>query len=219
MILPYNNLLHLLKQRRSIRRFQHRPIPQDIQNKLLDAARYSPTGGNAQELSITIINNPDTRKDLEQSIVSYYDRIIRLLGAPFIRWLMRWSGDAKVKETARDPEFYIRISQIYSRMKTEENNIFYDAPLVMMFHTERLLPTALEDCILAAYNVVLAAESLDLGSCFVSLSQQALSSSRKIRASMGIPPGDRIHAVLVLGFPAAHYRRTVPRMKKNVLYR
>jgi nitroreductase len=132
---------------------------------------------------------------------------------------MRFSGDAKVKETAKDPEFYTRIRQLYFRMRAGENNIFYDAPLVMLFHTKRLLPTALEDCILAAYNVVLTAESLELGSCFVSLSQQAISSSRKISESIGIPGGERIHAVLVLGFPAVHYRRTAPRKEKNVLYR
>lgn len=215
----YDHLLHFLKKRRSIRRFKDKPVSGKVVKSLTDVAQYAPTGGNAQDLSITVINNQHIRKELEQSVMAYYKRIIRLLGAPLVRWLMRFSGDAKVKETAKDPEFYSRIRQIYARMQAGENNIFYDAPLIMLFHTERLLPTALEDCILAAYQVVLAAESLELGSCFVSLSQQAISSSSRIRKSIGIPPGDRIHAVLVLGFPAASYRRTVPRQEKNVLYR
>lgn len=215
----YKELLPFLKQRRSIRRFEERPVPVELLYCLTDAAKYSPTGGNAQDLSITIINHPDTRKELEDAIIKYYNRIIRLLGNPLVRLLMRYSGDAKVKETAKDREFFRKIGQIYSRMKSGEKNIFYDAPVVMLFHTDRLLPTALEDCILAAYNVVLAAGSLDLGSCFVSLSQQAISSSRKIKTSLGMPPGDRIHAVLVLGFPAAYYRRVPPRNEKNIWFR
>ena len=104
-------------------------------------------------------------------------------------------------------------------MKDGENNIFYDAPLVMLLHTSRLLPTALEDCILAAYNVVLAAETLKLASCFVSLSQQAITAKGKIKQVIGIPRQDHIYAVLVLGFPAARYRRVAPRKEKNVQFR
>jgi nitroreductase len=124
-----------------------------------------------------------------------------------------------MNETARDKGFFIKIEDIYSRMRKGEKNIFYDAPAVMIFHTSRLLPTALEDCILSAYNVVLAANSLGPGSCFVSLSQQAITSSPSIKRGLGIPLSDQVYAVLVLGYPALKYRRIPARMEKNLVFR
>jgi len=217
--IDYYPLLQFLKERRSIRKFIENTVPNKYLNLLTDAAKYSPTGGNAQEFSITIINNEETRRELEDSIINYYDRIVRMLRIPIIRLFMKLFGDAKVKETARDKDFFFKIEDIYSRMKAGEKNIFYDAPVVMLFHTRRLLPTALEDCILAAYNVVLSASSLGLGSCFVSLSQQAISSSKQIKKTIGIHHADTVYSVLVLGFPATKYRRIAPRREKNLMYR
>jgi nitroreductase/Pyruvate/2-oxoacid:ferredoxin oxidoreductase delta subunit len=217
--IEYPQLLQFLKDRRSIRKFNQEPVPNKYLNLLTDTTKYSPTGGNAQDFSITIINNQETRRELEEAIINYYDRIVRMLRFPIIRFFMKFFGDKKVKETARDKDFFFKIEDIYKRMKEGEKNIFYDAPVVMLFHTPRLLPTALEDCILGAYNVVLAASSLGMGSCFVSLSQQAISSSKSIKKGFGIHQADTVYAVLVLGFPATKYRRIVPRREKNLLYR
>lgn len=217
--IKYADLLMLYKKRRSMRKFDQKPVPHNLQKHLTDAARFSPTGGNVQDLTITIINSLETRKQLEAAIVAYYDKIIRMLRIPALRYGLRFSGDAKVRETAKDTNFFAKIERIYIQMKDGRNNIFYDAPLVMLFHTERLLPTAHEDCILAAYNVVLAAETLNMGSCFVSLSQQAISADRRIRRVIGIPRSDIVHAVLVLGFPATSYRRVAPRKEKNIQFR
>jgi nitroreductase/Pyruvate/2-oxoacid:ferredoxin oxidoreductase delta subunit len=217
--IDYHQLLHFLKRRRSIRKFTREPVSDQFLEQLVDAARYGPTGGNVQEYSITIIHKPETRNALEASIIRYYDRIVRMLRFPVVRLFMKISGDAKVRETARDQEFFLKIEDIYTRMKKGEKNIFYDAPAVMIFHTHRLLPTALEDCILGAYNVVLSALSLGLGSCFVSLSQQAISASPSIKKQLGIPFLDQVYAVLVLGFPAVKYRRIPPRVEKNILFR
>jgi nitroreductase/Pyruvate/2-oxoacid:ferredoxin oxidoreductase delta subunit len=195
--IEYQDLLMHLKRRRSHRNFKRLPVSNDVLGMLTESAKYSPTGGNAQELSITIINNTDTRKELESAIINYYDQLIRLLRNPVIGFVMKFSGDAKVRETARDSGFFIKIEKIYREMKTGVS----------------------EDCILAASNVVLAATSLQLGSCFVSLSQQAINSSKKIKQLMGIPSTDQVHAVLVLGYPAVRYRRVVPRDDKNILFR
>lgn len=215
----YEDLLIHLKKRRSHRNFKQVPVTNNVLKLLTDAAKYSPTGGNAQELSITIINNRDTRQELEGAIHAYYDKIVKMLRNPVFRLMMKFSGDAKVRETARDPNFFAKIEKIYMEMKKGVSHIFWDAPVVMLFHTGRLLPTAHEDCLLAASNVVLAAMSLRLGSCFVSLSQQAINSGKKIKQMIGIPASDRIHAVLILGYPAVGYRRFPPRKEKNVLFR
>jgi len=216
LAIQYTDLLDLLKKRRSHRKFRDKLLPQDLIDQLTDAARYSPTGGNYQELSITVLTNQGKIKELEKEITVYYDKIIHLLRIPVVRFLMKYFGDAKVKETAKDKQFFKKIKGIYSRLKNGEDQIFWDAPMVMIFHTNRLLPTAYEDCILAAYNVVLSAAALDIGTCFVSLSQQAISSSKKIKKLINIPLKNHVFQVLIAGYPSIKYRRIPPRIEKNV---
>ncbi|HER40043.1 MAG TPA: 4Fe-4S dicluster domain-containing protein [Salinimicrobium catena] len=212
----YNDLLNFLKLRRSIRKYKPDLVPDSILNQLTESAKYIPSGGNAQELSITIIKNTELRSRLESEIIQYYDRIVKLLKNPLIRFLMKFSGDPKVKATAKDKNFFEKIKDIYDRLKNGGRDIFYDAPVIMIFHTSRLLPTAYEDSLLAAYHVMLSAHSHKLGTCFVSLSQQAIAASKKIKKLIHVPPEDFIYAVIILGFPAVKYRRNPPRIEKNI---
>jgi nitroreductase len=82
---------------------------------------------------------------------------------------------------------------------------------VIFVHSQALIPTPLEDSILAAYNIVLTAETMGLGSCFVSLAQNAMNSSRALKKIVGMDPREQIHAVVVVGYPAVRFRRAIPR--------
>jgi nitroreductase len=44
-------------KRRTIRKFTQRPVPPEVLNKCVDAARMSPSGGNRQPLKYIIVNN------------------------------------------------------------------------------------------------------------------------------------------------------------------
>ncbi|KPJ65028.1 hypothetical protein AMJ44_11365 [candidate division WOR-1 bacterium DG_54_3] len=59
------------------------------------------------------------------------------------------------------------------------------------------------------------AQTLGLGSCFVSLAQNAINASRTCRKILNMSPADRIHAVVVLGYPAVQFHRAIPRESKT----
>jgi hypothetical protein len=61
------------------------------------------------------------------------------------------------------------------------------------------------------YNIVLAAETMGLGSCFVSLAQNAINSSRRCKNILGLDPREQVYAVVVVGHPAVRFHRAVPR--------
>jgi nitroreductase len=46
-------------QRRTIRRFQQKPVPKELLDKLLDAGRLAPVGGNIQPLEFIAVNDPE----------------------------------------------------------------------------------------------------------------------------------------------------------------
>ena len=57
-----DELLKLLKTRRSIRRYKPNPIPDEYIDKIIEAVRWSMSGANAQPWGFIIIKDPETKK-------------------------------------------------------------------------------------------------------------------------------------------------------------
>ena len=58
-MLDWNELSDLIKTRRSIRKFQDRPVPEDLLIKALELATWAPNGGNFQPWRFVIISNKE----------------------------------------------------------------------------------------------------------------------------------------------------------------
>jgi nitroreductase len=52
-----DNLMEIIRDRRSVRAYQDKPLPQEIVLDILEAARYAPTARNMQELEYKVITN------------------------------------------------------------------------------------------------------------------------------------------------------------------
>jgi len=211
-----HSMLSLLAHRRSYRRFQKQSPGEKEIEKLTRAATYIPSGGNDHRFDITLLRSEHKRNELVSAIYAYYTRIGNLLKNPLLRILARVAGDAKVKATLRDPFYFKKILRMIEDIKNQDDFIFYHAPLIFFFHTDRIMPTAKEDCVLSAYNVILMAEALDMGSCFVSLSQQAVTNDKRCKKILSIPPSHRVEAVVIVGYPKRLYKRPAMRTSKNI---
>lgn len=55
--IPADTLLTAMRSRRSIRQFTDQPVEQEKLDKILEAGRYSPTGGNSQKVAYTILGS------------------------------------------------------------------------------------------------------------------------------------------------------------------
>lgn len=60
-------LSEAIKGRRSIRAFKPQDVPEEIVEKLIDAARHAPSAGNIQPWEFVIARRPDTKKKLAQA--------------------------------------------------------------------------------------------------------------------------------------------------------
>jgi len=56
--------IEAIKKRRSIRNYKDRPIPKDMLQELVDAARFAPTARGVQAWEFIIITDPETLKKL-----------------------------------------------------------------------------------------------------------------------------------------------------------
>jgi hypothetical protein len=103
------------------------------------------------------------------------------------------------------------IKDLLARLRRGQDPIFFNAPTVTLFHSRVLIPTPKEDCLLAAYALALAAQASGLGTCFVTLAQSAVNSSRACKKLLGLSSRHAVHAVLLVGHPAVRFRRAAPR--------
>ena len=55
--IPSDTLLSAMKSRRTVRQFTDQAVEQEKIQKILEAGRYSPTGGNSQNVSYTILGS------------------------------------------------------------------------------------------------------------------------------------------------------------------
>jgi nitroreductase len=53
-----------IRARRSIRRYEKRPIPKDVLEDLLDSARLSPSSNNMQRYSIVVVTDDEIKEKL-----------------------------------------------------------------------------------------------------------------------------------------------------------
>jgi 5,6-dimethylbenzimidazole synthase len=70
--MTYEELLELLKYRRSIRKFKPDAIPDEYVMKILDAAHYSMSGANSQPWEFIVIRNEETKERIHSAYLKFH---------------------------------------------------------------------------------------------------------------------------------------------------
>ena len=65
-MVKYEDLLELLKYRRSIRRFKPDPIPDEYIDKIIEAALWAPSGFNMQPWEFVVVKNQELKDSIVQ---------------------------------------------------------------------------------------------------------------------------------------------------------
>lgn len=66
------DLLTALRTNGSVRAFDQRPVPDDVLYRVLDSARFAPSGGNRQPWGTIIVRDRDTRVKLRELVQSSF---------------------------------------------------------------------------------------------------------------------------------------------------
>ncbi len=61
---------------RAVRRLRPDPIPEDVQNRILTAATWAPTGGNVQPWRMIAVTDPDKKMALQELYRPYWETYI-----------------------------------------------------------------------------------------------------------------------------------------------
>lgn len=104
------------------------------------------------------------------------------------------------------------------RAQAEGFNVFHKAPAVVVVSGDvesRFVPV---DCAAAVENMLVAAASLKIGSCWIGMADVLFSAEegREFIKELGIPEGYKPVYTLILGYPAEDYPKAPPRKDNTV---
>lgn len=211
-LISYDTLLKFLKARRAVRQFKSKSIPKVKIDLVLEAMRYAPTALNSQRLSYVVI----TDKVKIESIVSESMNMLKIAVTVLkfkrlLRFFSYFSNSIK--------RLFIDFSEASAKQwlieyeSTGKDNVFYFAPCIIVVYSPSYGYPGNETGIALTHGM-LAAQSLGLGTCWIGWAQGVLSRSRRLRASIGVPAGQKVWGVMALSYPDVKYYR-IP-MRKHV---
>ena len=192
--LEADKVLHAIKFRRSVRRFQDKPIEREKLERLIQAGRYTETAVNHQAVRFIVV-----QEKLEQfkplAWEGWHNHVCAL--------------KAEDPERAKGFEGY---EEIYRKDPTRDR-LFFNAPCVIAVASDAPL-----DGGLASANIEMMAVAQGLGVLFDGFVLRAINHNPAAQEWLGL--GDKqLAAVMLVGYPAVSYKRTAPRRAADVLWK
>jgi nitroreductase len=201
---PYKKLLNLIKARRSIRNFKSEPIPEDLWYKLIEAGKYSPTGHNDQLVNFTILRDPELLKKFSDEITKGFIELSKIY-AERGKWKeYRKSIEKSDRKIIEGTLPYI--SDTLKGIERGEDFWRWNGELIII-HASKKTSTLIPDCSVAASNIMLAAESLGLGTCSLGIATTAVNTFENVAKVIQFPQNHVVGYTLAVGFPKVKYYR------------
>ena len=213
-----NEFLSLLKQRRSVRRYKDKALPREIINRIIDAARCSPTGTGSMTTGIIVINNPEILARFSELVFESYEGLAKILKNPIARFFMKRKIGEKKLRTLQD--FVMPGMHWYIRWYREgkSNEILRDCPALMLFHSPIFEPMGSENCLVTAFHAILMAQVMNIGACLNDLIPPICNRVPEIRSLLGLSDNREVHASVTMGYSKYQFKRVVPRRLAEVRY-
>jgi len=208
----------VIYRRRSVRVYKKDPVPKEMIRRVLEAGRFAPSAGNCQGWKFVVVTDRNLMDDLSASTIKFLNVFTKLyqgkgLGRTFLKKML-----AFIKPNAIDMRPMVAI-QALSTPKFGKGKLdcFFGAPVAIILVTHHLHVSEPELGMgICGQNMVLAAHSLGLGTCYVGFISNALNldpiTKMKFRKKLGIEwPYDSVATVLTLGYPAVPLDKPVDR--------
>jgi nitroreductase len=171
------DIIEIIKTRRCVREYKADPISDEDIKSIIDCARYAPSGFNIQPWAFLVVKNKEVMREISEKGKK---SLIPML--------------EPIKTTSQ------KIGDFLVYLKTEGTDMFYNAPLLIVILGSENAPTTDYDCAMAAQNMMLAAHSMGMGSCWIGGVQPALMDKGFLK-ELGASDGYKAIAPLIFGYP------------------
>lgn len=185
----FETILH----RRSIRRFEPKQIEETALQQILQTGLYAPSAGGRQGVIFAVCQDKEVNERL-----------------------------GKIKRANSHPRMATETSYVSREQPSiaddpKLTNAFYDAPAVITLFAPKNFLFAVDDCAVAAENMMLAADALGIGSCYIGQGWTAFADpyGQEILQQWNIPAGHYAVMQLLLGYPREGDKHPVAKPRKD----
>ena len=201
------DFLNVLNSRKSIRRYKPDPVPDEMIDKILEAARWAPTGENYQPWRFIVIRDQETRNKIG-------DLALEGSGSRMTSWYCLNELQRRF-EGIEDPEKRKTVLEFMYSGKVSE--FCKQAPVVIAVIGDLRVGSVdvPYDCCAALENMSLQAHAMGLGSCWVYGPVASTRDAIRFKEILGIPTAMGYYKVisyLAVGYPLEQRRHPRPKM-------
>lgn len=221
----------VIYNRRSIRLYKNKPVPRDLIHRVIEAGRFAPSAGNNQPWKFVVIQNKALIDEIDVKCKKFCRIVMRAtMPRPWIDKKVPGDRTASLKPwqtiltrllialrgpNELDPRARGGINAIVS---DPDYHTFFHAPvLIILLADKRGIGSIKLDTGICGQNMVLAAHSLGLGTCWVSLIE-GLQGYPALRKRLGITKPFEIMTSLTLGYPKGQIDNIVKREQARVVW-
>lgn len=193
-----DQLLELLKQRRTVRRFRTRPLERKLIEEIAGVGIYAPT--NNYDLRAIAVDDPDLMELFDRVIMQYSKRTYNLFFKTSLGFTVFSAISPKV-----NPKLKVKMQnglELGTSMPTRPAAILFIVGDDRVLFSEASAQYAL-------YNTILYAQIKGVGSRINAAGPLTLDRNKSVRSALGLARNSHILAMLELGYPAVRFRNKV----------
>jgi nitroreductase len=205
-----NDIYEMMSTLRAVRRLRTDPIPDDVMDRVLQAAAWAPTGGNMQPWRVIVV----TSSERKQALADIYKPA----------WYRYAKGyDKRIEQLPADEAEKARRNRIAGDYLADH---LHEAPTILMFVADPQM-MAITDAKLdrvsmvgggsvytAVQNAMLAARTEGLGCVLTTLHCLA---EEEVKEALRIPEGWATLAMVPLGYPIGSGHGAITRQSVTAL--
>jgi nitroreductase len=183
-----NEVVETIMNRRSVRDYDSKPIPEEVIRTIIDAGNAAPSGANAQGWRFVVIRDK-----------VFKSRLLSLAMPRYKKWMERASEEFSEKRKVID--------------ESVSDPIYYNAPVIIFVIGSGM--TSDFDTPMVCENMMLAARSLDIGSCWVFFGQLPLD-DMEVRKELEMQEGEKVYGPILLGYPKGEFPNSPEKKESKI---
>jgi len=212
-----DRLQTFFRSRRSLRKYKNRPVEKETIEKIIEAGRFAPTGGNRQPVEHVVVHTPKMMETvLEITVETLADMAVHVKK----KYEQEKKNGTRLSVRSMREKFY---ADLWLKIKEQHekgvDKLFYHAPVLIVSHVNSAMATTQGvDAGIASAHMVLMAEALGLGTCFCGFFVLVVEQNRKLKQMLKIPEKNRTHLSFMAGYPDVNFLRLTGRNRAKVTW-
>ena len=196
--IPQDKVEQFLKGRRSVRIYNDQAVDKVTLEKLIDIARFAPSGVNRQPVYWAVLSNKEKVRGFSEIVINWMRSLI--------------AGSSPLTES-------FRMKNIVTAWDKKQDWTCRGAPHLIIAYGLKDDITAPQACTIALTYLELTVVSFGLGSCWAGYAAMAINMSAEARKFVGLSSKTNCFGAMMIGYSKFNYSRIPLRNKPHILWR